>query len=934
MINGEGICEESTQIASPDLVEGFLPWQGEKSDGETSPVSSQYSSCGESEFERYCSANSVMGTPSMCSSIGTFQECLDSEFGSGRSFVLDSGSENFSLTGRFDRKLEDRGLSSSGELVCSESLDRNNNLELRNDEQSGQGSAGIKNGLNFYGDDDMESFSLHAVNLNHADGDSVMPFMVGRGTELPLVADLSTALDEGLRDEAGVMPRRKQSESQRLQSSSVSLSTQENTNVDATEANMLSFGVTNDSHSSAGVEEEAQSQMVTEHIDSYLYGLKSHSGMENDRTEYGRCSDEDNTSSRHVHSEGEDSMFGCGTDDEQKIHSYHWENMPSHKEAKRETKNSLLMNSSVAFGSDDWDDFLQETGNTDMASIMLDKFQEKEHLNIQTGGNLSNSTSKTDVGFSDGAPEQGEVMRDISVASNQVQGADGLSECIKIVSLTPMDFPNLGETEQGEDVKDIISTSNKTEGVDKSVEYLKTCSVNGILETEQDPLSQQAPLEKGLNLMDSGLERGRPLKSIEELTRVDDSRVSESQESEKPKSQLDRLSDIKASQLYAASVEATEDKMIDFLKDPYSLPSMVGNNIKGTLNNSPASFNLFEDHSKTQNFEQNEFYDEVVHEMEEILLDSGESHGASFTHGNRIYQSPRVLPYRDGGSTASTSGSDDAYPPIQRPLRIDGVEVVGAKQKSGDVSLGERLVGVKEYTVYKIRVWSGKDHWEVDRRYRDFCTLYRRLKTLFADQGWILPSPWSSVERESRKIFGNVSPDVVAERSSLIQECLQSIIHSGFSSSPPTALIWFLSQPKAPPGSPASNTDHPQSPFSVRGTDTDNVSTLGKTISLIVEIHPHKSTKQILEAQHYTCAGCRKHFDDGKTRMLEFVQTLGWGKPRLCEYTGQLFCSSCHTNETAILPARVLHHWDFTPYLVSQLAKSYLDSIHDQNTIF
>ncbi|KAA8542289.1 hypothetical protein F0562_023575 [Nyssa sinensis] len=248
----------------------------------------------------------------------------------------------------------------------------------------------------------------------------------------------------------------------------------------------------------------------------------------------------------------------------------------------------------------------------------------------------------------------------------------------------------------------------------------------------------------------------------------------------------------------------------------------------------------------------------------------------------------------------------------------------------GDVSLGERLVGVKEYTVYIIRVWSGNDQWEVERRYRDFSTLYRRLRTLFADQGWILPSPWSSVERESRKIFGNVSPDVVAERSVLIQECLRSILHSRFSSSLPSALTWFLFPPKDLPSSPASNTDIPQSPLSTRGTYMENVSPLGKTISLIIEIRPYKSMKQILEAQHYTCAGCHKHFDSGKTRMREFVQTLGWGKPRLCEYTGQLFCSSCHTNETAVLPARVLHHWDFTQYLVSQLAKSYLDSIHDQ----
>lgn len=329
---------------------------------------------------------------------------------------------------------------------------------------------------------------------------------------------------------------------------------------------------------------------------------------------------------------------------------------------------------------------------------------------------------------------------------------------------------------------------------------------------------------------------------------------------------------------------------------------------------------------QTDNFELNEFYDEVVNEMEEILLDSAESPGARFAHGNRILQSQQSLPLRDGGSTASTSGTDDAYLFNQNSLRIDGVEVVGARQRKGDVSFSERLVGVKEYTVYIIKVWSGKDQWEVERRYRDFYTLYRRLKTLFADHGWNLPSPWSSVEKESRKIFGNASPDVVAERSVLIQECLQSILHYRFFSSPPSALIWFLSPQDSFPSSMASN----MADSNTKRAYTENFSTLGKTISLIVEIRQYKSLKQMLEAQHYTCAGCHKHFDDGKTLIRDFAQTFGWGKPRLCEYTGQLFCSSCHTNEIAIIPARVLHNWDFTQYPVSQLAKSYLDSIHDQ----
>lgn len=337
---------------------------------------------------------------------------------------------------------------------------------------------------------------------------------------------------------------------------------------------------------------------------------------------------------------------------------------------------------------------------------------------------------------------------------------------------------------------------------------------------------------------------------------------------------------------------------------------------------------------QTKDFELNDIYDEIVSDMEDILLDSAESPASRFTYSSRISQHQFPRPSRDGGSSASTSGTDYAYNSTQKPLKIDRVEVVGSRQRKGDVSFSERLVGVQKYTVYKIKVWSGEDHWEIERRYRDFHTLYHRLKKLFADNGWTLPTSWSSVERESRKLFGNASPDVIAERSVLIQECLQSVIYPRFPTSSLSSLTSFLSPLETVPSSPASDTSISKSPLANRSTQTDGFPTLGKTISLVVQIRPLKSMKQMLDEQHYRCAGCHRSFDDGKTRMQELVQALGWGKPRLCEYSGQLFCSSCHANDTAVLPARVLHHWDFTRYPVSQLAKSFLDSIYDQVSRF
>ncbi|KAL6597871.1 hypothetical protein ACP70R_046676 [Stipagrostis hirtigluma subsp. patula] len=349
------------------------------------------------------------------------------------------------------------------------------------------------------------------------------------------------------------------------------------------------------------------------------------------------------------------------------------------------------------------------------------------------------------------------------------------------------------------------------------------------------------------------------------------------------------------------------------------------------------------DPAPVDGLDDNDLFDDMVQEMEKILLNSGEPHeNGSFTDNHRS-NARQSHHFRDGSTTASTSGTDDAYvyPLPQYPSKIDWVEVVGAKQRTGDVSFGERMVGVKEYTVYLLKVRSGEDEWEIERRYREFYALYRQLKDFFYERNMTLPPTWENVEKESSKVFGNASPDVVNERSGLIQDCLRSLLISNYPFGTPTPLVHFLS-----PGKPGYEYSFLKTliPRSLQRRSSDlhtkdsdcngalhNESTsMGKTISLVVEDRPRKSTRQLLELQHYSCAGCHRHLDAGRTLLQELAQTIGWNKPRFCAYTGQLFCASCHTNDTAVLPARVLHHWDFSLYPISQLAKAYLDSIYDQ----
>lgn len=70
------------------------------------------------------------------------------------------------------------------------------------------------------------------------------------------------------------------------------------------------------------------------------------------------------------------------------------------------------------------------------------------------------------------------------------------------------------------------------------------------------------------------------------------------------------------------------------------------------------------------------------------------------------------------------------------------------------------------------------------------------------------------------------------------------------------------------------------------------------------------------------CAGCGRQLSSG------FFKTV-----RYCHYTGGHYCSECHSKKRAIIPARVVHHWDFREYSVCTAAKQHIDSHFDDPII-
>lgn len=569
MINGEGTRDISPEVTSPDPLDEFLPWQAQQfyASGDLSPALSQYSSCGESEFERYCSANSVMGTPSMCSSVGTLQDCFESEFGSMRSL------ENFSLGGSFDRNFDDKTIQSEGRLGLSRRIQActgKSDSQKRTIVGLGQGLVGSSDiGLKLNGN--MESSSRPK--------DAHVQSRAG----LVVIPDFSTALvEEGLYGEdceGRVISWRDYATSGVMQGSSNNDCTSQKENAEDIKENISHLGVD-------AVGGGSHITMSFDQVDDCLGGLNS--GCDMDMTEGGRCSDEGEASSRYEHSEGEDSMFGYGTDDEKQIDSYHNRCIQYPQDANEKNENPLLMTSSIAFGSDDWDDYMQETGANLLVSMVPDDFWGQKQQSM--GSNRENlySSFATRNGFqSMGVPEQHVGASDIIINGNEVQDADELTAEIETCSKT--DLLTIGEAGNEKIVKYMDAKTNKPEGINEPTELPNICSGSNMYVIGQDLLIENASLNVGLNIKDDELEGKHLFTSNQEASGIRDDRVSKSMKLEKSNLQLDPLSEVTVSHLCSAPMKATKDNASLEDHKSCSLQSLEENNIKLTMKDSLAS---------------------------------------------------------------------------------------------------------------------------------------------------------------------------------------------------------------------------------------------------------------------------------------------------------------------------------------------------------
>lgn len=397
MINGEKTGEKTSSsnsaIAGVDpLGELSSPWLDRRSDADDSPSRSSYSSCGESEFERYCSANSVLGTASLCSSVGTCNEFLGSDFGSVRNLGFGRSSGSRSV------------------VAVSESLDclsdGGNEFHEENGEFGGSMFLDCRSGSESLLGSGVNSPSFR-VNHEENSDEILKKLGVGGGSKSLWSPYRNSQSGRGVCEENN-------------------------------DRNEMSSGLERDSGLLLASAKNRNEFLM---LHSGGNGCPSLPSTSENYPSYDAFGEEKNTENildeeapRCEHSDAEDSSLDYGTDDEDRSCAER-RNLQYLKETRRKNENVLLMNSVAAFGCDDWDEYMQEIEGNNMAPVLLEKpleqqqellENEKTHLAIMD----SSITTHVDA-LSLEEMEQDEHVRDIPIASYQVQDINESAENIK-----------------------------------------------------------------------------------------------------------------------------------------------------------------------------------------------------------------------------------------------------------------------------------------------------------------------------------------------------------------------------------------------------------------------------------------------------------------------------------------------------------------------
>lgn len=295
-------------------------------------------------------------------------------------------------------------------------------------------------------------------------------------------------------------------------------------------------------------EKDIQSSQLNSDDEMILGGKEDEEGEEGELLKYG-CP------------EDEDSSYNYGSDDDSGKNLPYLRNIQYDMGGKDEG-NPFLMNSSIAFGADDWNDFVEEMEEISANPLIFDTLHKPREVNLETQGHPPDLPSEGWVDLSIARKTgEGKDLKDLPLFEEQIADPDKRSRTREACPANPSGPQESAETacrEPEEDVWDSSQRSNQGRDADESEEYLNSCSITNIFQMNQEPVVEKVHLELEECPKDEQVseEVGHPCVDPEKLINTDPS-----QHVEDIDMKLDPLSDSTMNELLLRPVTPLKIKM-------------------------------------------------------------------------------------------------------------------------------------------------------------------------------------------------------------------------------------------------------------------------------------------------------------------------------------------------------------------------------------
>jgi len=192
------------------------------------------------------------------------------------------------------------------------------------------------------------------------------------------------------------------------------------------------------------------------------------------------------------------------------------------------------------------------------------------------------------------------------------------------------------------------------------------------------------------------------------------------------------------------------------------------------------------------------------------------------------------------------------------------------------------------------------------------------------DQDWMLDSndeEFSKFERGSKDFIGSLRDIPEGSAEGIALSLLGQV---GAGRLPPAdQLPWLVSEEEAPQQLLPLPDSLPVDPDQDMKGATELRGSLvwappRPQIVLTIQDKP-KNRKAAMYQQRWQCSGCGLRVEQRYCKSFRF-----------CFYLGKYFCTGCHENVQAIIPARVIQDWDFKRYPVANFSMDILNSLYTE----